>query len=39
VDFAIDAALAQAPGYQLRNLTAEVDDQGALVACLGHAAQ
>ena len=39
VNFAIDAAFAQAPGDELRHLAAEVDDQGALVACLGHAAQ
>jgi len=36
MDLAIDAALAQAPGDQLGHLAAEVDDQHAVVAGLGH---
>src|SRR6185437_12925779 len=39
VDFAIDARLAHAPGDQLRDLRAEVDDEDEIVAHGAHVAE
>ena len=39
MDFAVDAGLAHAPGYQLRDLRAEVDDEHKVMSHAGHVTQ